>query len=85
MERRVAEMMRADGEATEFLEAERLEWLSRLTPSEARAIAESLYAVWDHGGRRTGGDWEALDRLQIEQLLVLRGAFERLARAHGLL
>jgi len=83
MERQVAEMMRAYGEAERFLEAERAEWLSRLTPHEARALSEQLYAVWERGGRRAGGQWDALDRLQLEELVAVRGAFARLAHARG--
>ena len=83
MERRVAEMMRAYGEAAEFLEIERMEWLSRLSPHDARAIFEHLYTVWERGGRRAGGHWDALDRLRLEELAGLRQAFARLARAGG--
>ncbi len=83
MDRRVAEMMRAYGEATPFLEAERAEWLSRLSHHDARALSEYLYAIWERGGRRAGGDWDALDRLQVEELVAVRRAFARLARARG--
>ena len=85
MERRVAEMMQAYGKAAEFLEAERIEWLSRLRPQEARVLFEQLYAVWEHGGRQAGDDWDALERLRMEELVAVRRAFERRARAHGLL
>ncbi len=81
----MAEMMQAYGKAAEFLEAERIEWLSRLGPREARALCEQLYAVWERGGRQTGGDWDALERLRIEELVAVRRALERRARAHGLL
>ena len=83
MDRRVAEMMRAYGEATPFLEAERAEWLSRLSPHEARALSEYLYAVWERGGRQAGGNWDALDQLHVEELVAVRRAFARLARARG--
>ena len=85
MDSKVAEALRAYGAAAGFLEAERVQWLARLTPEEARAACEQLYGVWEQGGRRAGGDWKALDQLQIEDLLAIRRAFERLARVHGLL
>lgn len=85
VERRVAEMMQAYGKAAEFFEAERIAWLSRLGPQDARVLFEQLYAVWERGGRRGGGDWDALERLRIEELVAVRRAFERRARAHGLL
>ena len=78
-------MMQAYGKAAEFLAAERIEWLSRLRPHEARALFEHLYAVWERGGRRSGGDWDALERIRTEELVAVRRAFERRARAHGLL
>ena len=81
MDRRVAQMMQAYGEAAPFLEAERAEWLSRLSPHEARALSEHLYAVWERGGRQAGGNWDALDQLQIEEFVAVRQAFARLARA----
>ena len=84
MDRRVAEMMQAYGKAAEFLEAERIEWLSRLTPQEARALLDHLHKVWEHGGGRAGGDWGAFERSRIEELVAVRRAFERLARARGL-
>jgi len=83
MDRRVAQMMRAYGEAAPFLEAERADWLSRLSPHEARALSEYLYAAWERGGRRAGGNWDALDQLQVEELVAVRRAFARLARARG--
>lgn len=85
MDHRLAELIRAYGKAAGFLEAERIEWLARLTPEGVRAIFEQLYRVWELGGRRAGGDWKALDRLQIEDLVAARRAFERLARHLGLL
>ena len=85
MERRVAEMMQAYGKAAEFFEAERIAWLSRLGSQEARVLFEQLYAVWQRGGRQACGDWDALEHLRIEELVAVRQAFERRARAHGLL
>ncbi len=83
MDRQAAQMMRAYGEATPFLEAERAEWLSRLSPHDARPLSEYLYAVWERGGRQAGGNWDALDQLQVEELVAVRRAFARLARARG--
>jgi len=47
-------------EANEFIEAERMARLSRMTPAESRRIFEELYQVWERAGRQSGGDWEAL-------------------------
>ena len=79
----IAEMLRAYGRAAPVLEAERLRWLARLTPQEARAIYESLYEAWEHGGRRGGGDWATLDRWRLETKLAAREAFARLAASRS--
>ena len=79
----IAEMIRAYGRAAPVLEAERLQWLARLTPQEARAIYESLYEVWERGGRRAGGNWRTLDRWRLETKLAVREAFARLAASRS--
>ena len=77
----IADMIRAYGRAAPALEAERLQWLAQLTPQEARAIYESLYEAWEHGGR--GGDWRTLDRWRLETKLAVREAFARLAASRS--
>lgn len=79
----IAKMIRAYGLAAPALEAERLRGLVRLTPQEARAIYESLYEAWEHGGRRGGGDWATLDRWRLETKLAAREAFVRLAASRS--
>jgi hypothetical protein len=85
MNKEVAEIIRAYAEGSDFLEAERMDWLGRMTPEEAWAAFESLYRFWEQTGHRSGGDWAALERLKLEEKIELRRAFERLARAKGLL
>lgn len=84
MDRQIAQMIRAADQAAEVLEAERIAWLARLTRDEARMLFEQLYQVWAQGGRRAGGDWEALERWRIETKLAVRQAFERLFSQRGL-
>lgn len=85
MNKDVAEMIRAYAAASDFLEAERMARLAKMTPEESREIFEALYALWSQTGRGSGGDREALDRLKIDHLIEQRRAFERLARRKGLL
>ncbi|HWQ70135.1 MAG TPA: hypothetical protein VN494_09335 [Patescibacteria group bacterium] len=79
----IAEMIRAYGRAAPVLEAERLRWLARLTPQEARAIYESLYETWERGGLRAGGDWITLDRWRLETKLAVRQTFALLAASRS--
>lgn len=79
----IAGMIRAYSRAAPVLEAERLQWLARLTPQDARSIYESLYEAWEHGGRRAGGDWTTLDRWRLETKLAVRQAFARLAASRS--
>ncbi len=79
----IAEMIRAYGRAAPVLEKERLRWLARLTPQEARAHYESLYEAWERGGRLAGGDWRALDRWRLETKLAVRQTFALLAASRS--
>jgi len=80
----IAEMIRAYGEAEEFLEAERMERLARMTPQEARAIYDSLCRAWEAVAGREEG-LRRLEGLRVETLARRRRAFERLAARKGLL
>lgn len=75
----MATMLCGYTEANEFIEAERMARLSRMTPAESRRIFEELYRLWERTGRQAGGDWEALERLKIERLIEQSQAFVRLA------
>ncbi len=75
----VVAVLRGYAEANEFIEAERMARLSRMTPAESRRIFEELYRLWECAGRQSGGDWEALERLEIERLIERSRAFVRLA------
>jgi len=75
----IAEMIRAYREAEEFLEAERMERLARITPQEARAIYDSLCRAWEAVAGREEG-LRRLEGLRVETLV-----FERLAARKGLL
>jgi hypothetical protein len=55
-----------------------------MTDAEARAIFDDLWASWERLGKG-GGDWERVNRWRIEQKINVRQAFERLARAKGLI
>ena len=72
-------------EVDKITEAERRARLERLTDAEARAIFDDLSAGWDRSIGDDGSDWRGLDRWRIEQKIEVRRAFERLARAKGLL
>ncbi len=79
MNPQVARALRGYAEANEFIEAERMARLARMTPAESRRIFEELYQLWEHAGRQSGGDWETLERLKIERLIEQSQAFVRLA------
>ena len=84
MDKQIAEMIHAYGQAEEFLEAERMERLARMTPQEARAIFDDLCRAWEAvADRQVGLEW--LEPLRIERLVQTRRAFERLAARKGLL
>jgi len=76
----VAAVLHGYAEANEFIEAERMARLSRMTPAESRRIFKELYQLWERAGRQSGGDWEALERLEIERLIEQSQAFVRLAK-----
>ncbi len=72
-------------EVNKVTEAERRARLETMTDAEARAIFDDLTAGSDRSTRDDGSDWRRLDRWRIEQKIAVRRAFERLARAKGLL
>jgi hypothetical protein len=71
-------------EVNKITEAERRARLKTMTDAEARAIFDDLCASWERLGKG-GGDWERVNRWRIEQKINVRQAFERLARAKGLI
>ncbi len=77
--------LRGYAEVNAITEAERHARLAKMTSAESWAVFESLYEVWERAGRRAGGDWEALARRRLEEAVVVRKAFERLARHKGLI
>ena len=64
--------------ANEFITAERIAFLSTLTPLESLKIFCSL---WQTGKQLNGpiGDQDALERRKIIELINRRSAFDRLA------
>jgi hypothetical protein len=80
----IAEMVRAYSEAEEFLEAERMERLARMTPQEARGIYDSMCRAWEAVASREEG-LGRLEELRIETLVQRRCAFEQLAARKGIL
>lgn len=67
--------------ANEVIEAERREGLATMTDEEARDIDRQLYASW-----QSLPDWarvglERLDLFQLESLLAMRRAFQRMAES----
>ncbi|MBM4425041.1 MAG: hypothetical protein FJ030_16960 [Chloroflexi bacterium] len=71
-------------EVNRITEAERRARLKTMTDAESRVIFDDLCATWERLGK-SGGDWERVNRWRIEQKIALRQAFERLARAKGLI
>jgi len=67
----------------QITEAERRARLQAMTDAEALAIFDDLSS--HSGGTANMGDWDRLNRWHIEQKIEVRRAFERLARAKGLL
>lgn len=67
--------------ANEVIEAERRKGLATMTDEEARDIDRQLYASW-----QSLPDWarvglERLDLFQLESLLAMRRAFQRMAES----
>lgn len=80
MDERVREYLEGYARANEFLEAERMERLGRLTPEESRAIAAELDQSWEQSSR---DGLELLEMWRIETLVAMRQAFRKLAEAQG--
>ena len=64
----------------QFTQAEERAWAAQLTPEEARQIFVELCQVWERGGAKAGGNWQAVDRLRIKELLKAQRPFAHLAR-----
>lgn len=85
MKSEIVAVIQGYAEADRWIQAERREWLRRLTPEEAREIFDSLYRFWEQTGCRSEEEWAALERRRLEETLALRRALDRLARAKGYL
>jgi len=70
-------------EVNKITAAERAARLKTMTDAEARAIFDDLCAGWDQ--TKHDGNWESINRRRLEQKIALRRAFEKLARAKGLI
>ena len=68
----VIEYLRRYALANEFLEAERMERLALMTPSESAAIFDQLCEIWDRTGSKAGGHLDALDELRVQSLVAQR-------------
>ena len=84
LEPKVIEYLRGYALADEFLEAERMECLARMTREESAAIYDQLCELWYQSGRKAGGNLDALDDLRLQMLLGQRRTFELYARTRGL-
>ncbi len=83
-ERVIREALAGYAVAAEVIEQQRVEQLRKMTPQESWAI----FAVLLERGRDFLGDCASLEvfkAARIENLLFVRGVFERLARSQGLL
>jgi hypothetical protein len=75
----ISELIQGYEKANEFIVAERIAFLTTLTPQESLTIFCSL---WQTGKQLNGpkGDQDALERRKITELIDRRNAFDRLAR-----
>ncbi len=83
---RVRETIAGYAAAAEYIEQERIERLRRLTDEEARADYAAL--VNFHKSFKNDRDEEGLKRLEawrLQEKIALRQAFEKVARALGVL
>ncbi|MBI4786450.1 MAG: hypothetical protein HY782_05320 [Chloroflexi bacterium] len=76
----VRQMLRGYARVNEFTQAEEREWAARLTPEEARRIFVELCQVWERSGAKAGGNWQAVDRLRIKELVEAQRPFAHVAR-----
>lgn len=83
---RIRETIAGYAAAAEYIEQERIERLRRLTDEEARADYAAL--VNFHKSFKNDRDEEGLKRLEawrLQEKIALRQAFEKVARALGVL
>ena len=80
----VLEYLQGYALANEFLQAERMERLARMTPDESATIYDQLCEIWYQSGRKAGGNLDALDELQIRAHLAQRRVFDLYAKSRGL-
>jgi hypothetical protein len=78
--RLLKQTLRGYAEMNKVTQAEEWAWAARLTSKESREIFEDLYLFWEKTGARAGGDWEALDRLKMAEMMQIQRRFVRLAR-----
>ncbi len=83
---RIRETIAGYAAAAEYIEQERIERLRRMTDEEARANYAALMNF--HESFKNDRDKEGLQRLEawrLQEKVALRQAFEKVARARGLL
>lgn len=80
--KKIAETLEGYGRANEFLEQERMERLSQLTPEESRAIFSELV---DQGQKAlvTYNQSDLMLSWRLETLISVRQAIKKLAQAKG--
>lgn len=77
--------LRGYAEVNKITEAELRKSLPNVTRVESWATFEALYEFWERTGQQAGGDWEALAKQKLAEQIALRQAFEKAARAKGLI
>jgi len=80
----IREQLAGYARASAFIEQERMERLSHMTVEESLAIWRDLMAGWEKSPAMRK-DVNRLDQWQLEGLLDIRRAFEKLAQARGLI
>ncbi len=70
--------------ANEIIENERMERLAHLMPEQSHAIYDDLVAGWESSAQSKDG-LERLDLWRVETIVAVRRAFEKMAKAKGLL
>ncbi|MGD2048604.1 MAG: hypothetical protein PVH03_03875 [Chloroflexota bacterium] len=80
--KKIAETLEGYGRANEFLEQERMERLSQLTPEESRAIFSELV---DQGQKTlvTDNQSDLMLSWRLETLISVRQAIKKLAQVKG--
>lgn len=78
--RLVRQTLRGYKAMNKYTQTEERVWATQLTSQQARALFIELCQAWEQSGARTGGDWEAIERLNTARTIQAQQPFVKLAQ-----